>query len=62
MYSEKLIEPKKKCEKRAQYAGIAFAFSNFIIFAMYAADFYFGGLFAREYNLSLLLFFFCIFS
>ena len=25
---------------------------------MYAAEFYFGGLFAREYNLSLLLFFF----
>eukprot|EP00828_Plagiopyla_frontata_P026451 TRINITY_DN3460_c0_g1_i5.p1 TRINITY_DN3460_c0_g1~~TRINITY_DN3460_c0_g1_i5.p1 ORF type:complete len:873 (+),score=144.61 TRINITY_DN3460_c0_g1_i5:314-2932(+) len=45
MYGDKLIEPKKKCEKRAQYAGIAFAYSNLIIFGMYAADFYFGGLF-----------------
>ena len=55
MYSEKLMEPKKKCEKRAQYAGIAFAFSNFIIFAMYAADFYFGGLFHKHYSLSFII-------
>ena len=52
MYGDKLIEPKKKCERRAQYAGIAFAFSNLIIFGMYAADFYFGGLFHKHYDLS----------
>ena len=51
MYGDKLIEPKKKCEKRAQYAGIAFAYSNLIIFGMYAADFYFGG----HYGLSLII-------
>ena len=58
MYGDKLVEPKKKCEKRAQYAGIAFGFSNFVIFGMYAADFYFGGLFQKHYNLSFFISYF----
>ena len=42
----------QKCRKRAIYAGTAFGFSNFILFAMYAAEFYFGGLFHKHYSLS----------
>ena len=37
MYKEKLKEPMKKCERRANYAGTAFGFANFILYAMYAA-------------------------
>ena len=40
-------------KKRAYYAGAAFGFANLILLAMYAALFYFGGLFYKYYSLSL---------
>ena len=34
------------------YAGKAFGFANLILYGMYSAEFYFGGLFHKHFSLS----------
>lgn len=51
---DKLLEkPKRLSYKKGNYAGVAFAFSQFIMFGMYAVVFWVAGILHKEENLKL---------
>jgi hypothetical protein len=60
--NERLKIPESLINKKSHYAGVTFAFSQFVMFVIYGIIFYLGAIFNKEYNLNMRDMFAAIFS